>query len=345
MMPPIPLANPMPTVPTDHLAVFRGKRVLITGGLGFIGSNLAHRLLDLEADILILDSLIPEYGGNIFNVSGIEECLRINIADMRDEHGLRHLVKDQDIIFNLAGQVSHTDSMEDPYTDLEINARSQLSLLEACRHENPAVKVIFASTRQIYGRPEYLPVDERHPLQPADVNGINKLAGEWYHMVYHDVYGLRTVSLRLTNTYGPRMRIRDARQTFIGWWFRRLLEGQALSIFGDGLQVRDFNYVDDVVEALLMVAAHDVADGQIYNLGSDEPINLLNLARLMIEIRGEGTFDMVPFPDDRKRIDIGDFYGDYRKIRSKLGWRPVVGLRDGLTRTMDYFRANLERYL
>ncbi|HEY1407678.1 MAG TPA: NAD-dependent epimerase/dehydratase family protein, partial [Promineifilum sp.] len=291
------------------------------------------------------DSLIPEYGGNIFNVSGIEECLRINIADMRDEHGLRHLVKDQDIIFNLAGQVSHTDSMEDPYTDLEINARSQLSLLEACRHENPAVKVIFASTRQIYGRPEYLPVDERHPLQPADVNGINKLAGEWYHMVYHDVYGLRTVSLRLTNTYGPRMRIRDARQTFIGWWFRRLLEGQALSIFGDGLQVRDFNYVDDVVEALLMVAAHDVADGQIYNLGSDEPINLLNLARLMIEIRGEGTFDMVPFPDDRKRIDIGDFYGDYRKIRSKLGWRPVVGLRDGLTRTMDYFRANLERYL
>ena len=345
MMPPIPLANPMPTVPTDHLAVFRGKRVLITGGLGFIGSNLAHRLVDLEADILILDSLIPEYGGNVFNVSGIEECLRINIADMRDEHGLRHLVKDQDIIFNLAGQVSHTDSMEDPYTDLEINARSQLSLLEACRHENPAVKVIFASTRQIYGRPEYLPVDERHPLQPADVNGINKLAGEWYHMVYHDVYGLRTVSLRLTNTYGPRMRIRDARQTFIGWWFRRLLEGQALSIFGDGLQVRDFNYVDDVVEALLMVAAHDVADGQIYNLGSDEPINLLNLARLMIEIRGEGTFDMVPFPDDRKRIDIGDFYGDYRKIRSKLGWRPVVGLRDGLTRTMDYFRANLERYL
>ena len=333
MMPPIPLANPMPTVPTDHLTVFRGKRVLITGGLGFIGSNLAHRLVDLEADILILDSLIPEYGGNIFNVSGIEECLRINIADMRDEHGLRHLVKDQDIIFNLAGQVSHTDSMEDPYTDLEINARSQLSLLEACRHENPAVKVIFASTRQIYGRPEYLPVDERHPLQPADVNGINKLAGEWYHMVYHDVYGLRTVSLRLTNTYGPRMRIRDARQTFIGWWFRRLLEGQALSIFGDGLQVRDFNYVDDVVEALLMVAAHDVADGQIYNLGSDEPINLLNLARLMIEIRGEGTYDMVPFPDDRKRIDIGDFYGDYRKIRSKLGWRPVVGLRDGANTT------------
>ena len=295
--------------------------------------------------MLILDSLIPEYGGNFYNVHGIEDRLRINIADMRDEHGLRYLVQGQDLIFNLAGQVSHTDSMADPYTDLEINARSQLSLLEACRHGNPTAKIIFASTRQIYGRPAYLPVDERHPLQPTDVNGINKLAGEWYHIVYHNVYGLRTVSLRLTNTFGPRMRIRDARQTFIGWWIRQLLEGQTLNIFGDGLQVRDFNYVDDVIEAMLMVAAHDVADGQIYNLGGDEPINLINLARLMIEVNGGGDFVLKPFPDDRKRIDIGDFYGDYRKIRSKLGWRPMVGLRDGLTRTMDYFRANLEHYL
>ncbi len=319
----------MPTVPTEHNATFRGKHVLITGGLGFIGSNLAHRLVALGAEVLILDSLIPEYGGNVFNIHGLEDRLRVNIADMRDEHGLRYLVQGQDVIFNLAGQVSHTDSMIDPYTDLEINARSQLSLLEACRHGNPAAKVVFASTRQIYGRPEYLPVDERHPLQPADVNGINKLAGEWYHIVYHQVYGLRTVSLRLTNTYGPRMRIRDARQTFIGWWFRQLLEGQTLSIFGDGLQVRDFNYIDDVIEALLMVAFHEAADGQIYNLGSDDPINLLNLARLMIEVNGGGQFDLRPFPDERKRIDIGDYYGDYRRIRSKLGWRPLVGLRDG----------------
>jgi UDP-glucose 4-epimerase len=334
----------MPTVPTEHNATFRDKHVLITGGLGFIGSNLAHRLVALGAEVLILDSLIPEYGGNVFNIHGLEDRLRVNIADMRDEHGLRYLVQGQDVIFNLAGQVSHTDSMTDPYTDLEINARSQLSLLEACRHGNPAAKIVFASTRQIYGRPEYLPVDERHPLQPADVNGINKLAGEWYHIVYHQVYGMRTVSLRLTNTYGPRMRIRDARQTFIGWWFRQLLEGQTLSIFGDGLQVRDFNYIDDVVEALLMVACHEAADGQIYNLGSDDPINLLNLARLMIEVNDGGQFELRPFPDERKRIDIGDFYGDYRRIRSKLGWRPLVGLRDGLTRTMDYFRTNLEHY-
>lgn len=335
----------MPTVPTDHNAFFHDKRVLITGGLGFIGSNVAHRLIDLGAEVLIVDSLIPEYGGNLFNVRSIEDRLRINIADVRDEHGLRYLVQEQDIIFNLAGQVSHTDSMTDPYTDLEINARSQLSLLEACRHGNPAAKVVYASTRQIYGRPEYLPVDERHPLQPADVNGINKLAGEWYHIVYNNVYGLRTVSLRLTNTYGPRMRIRDARQTFIGWWFRQLLEGQTLNIFGDGLQIRDFNYIDDVVEAMLMVAVSDAADGQIYNLGGDDPINLLNLARLMIEVNGGGDYQLRRFPDDRKRIDIGDFYGDYRKIRSKLGWRPVVGLRDGLTRTIDYFRANLEHYV
>lgn len=335
----------MPTVPTDHITFFAGKRVLITGGLGFIGANMAHRLVDLGAEVLILDSLIPEYGGNLFNIHGLEDRLRVNIADMRDEHGLRYLVQEQDVIFNLAGQVSHTDSMADPYTDLEINARSQLSLLEACRHGNPAAKIVYAGTRQIYGRPEYLPVDERHPLRPADVNGINKLAGEWYHMVYHQVYGLRTVSLRLTNTYGPRMRIRDARQTFIGWWFRQLLEGQTLQIYGDGLQVRDFNYITDAIEVLLMVAAHDAADGQIYNLGSDDPINLLNLARLLIEVNGGGAFELIPFPDDRKRIDIGDYYGDYRKIRSKLGWRPVVGLREGMTRTLDYFREHLKHYV
>jgi UDP-glucose 4-epimerase len=335
----------MPSVPTDHHAFFAGKNILITGGLGFIGSNLAHRLVELGSDILIVDSLIPEYGGNMANIAGIEDQVRVNIADIRDEHGLRHLVQGQDIIFNLAGQVSHTDSMVDPYTDLEINARSQLSLLEACRHGNPNVAVIFASTRQIYGRPEYLPVDERHPLQPTDVNGINKMAGEWYHLVYHQVYGLRAASLRLTNTYGPRMRIKDARQTFVGWWIRRLLEDRTLRIFGDGLQVRDFTYVDDAVEALLLVGAHEAAVGQIYNLGGDEPINLLNLARLMIELNGHGAYELEPFPDDRRRIDIGDFYGDYRKIRSKLGWRPVVGLRDGLTRTLDYFRDHLDAYV
>lgn len=334
----------MPTL-TPPLEQFAGKQVLITGGLGFIGSNLAHRLVDLGAQVLLLDSLIPEYGGNLFNVAAIRDRVQVNIADMRDEHGLRYLVQGQDYIFNLAGQVSHTDSMHDPYTDLEINARSQLSLLEACRHGNPDVAVIFASTRQFYGRAQYLPVDERHPIQPVDVNGINKLAGEWYHIVYHNAYGLKTVALRLTNTYGPRMRIKDARQTFVGWWLRLLVEGKPLTIYGDGMQVRDFNYVDDAVDALLLAALSEAANGQIYNLGSDDPINLLNLARLMIELCGEGGYELLPFPEERKRIDIGDFYGDYRKIRSKLGWRPKVSLRDGLAKTIAYYQEHLPHYL
>ncbi len=335
----------MPTVPTDYRDYFPRRRVLITGGLGFIGSNLSHKLVELGAEVLLVDSLIPTYGGNLFNVVDIQDQVRINIADMRDEHGLRYLVQEQEVIFNLAGQVSHTDSMADPYTDLEINARSQLSLLETCRHHNPQAKLIFASTRQIYGRPTYLPVDERHPLQPTDVNGINKLAGEWYHIVYHQVYGLKTVSLRLTNTYGPRMRIKDARQTFIGWWLRQIIEGQTLQIYGDGLQVRDFNYVDDVVEAMLIAAATDAANGQIYNLGGDEPINLLNLARLLVEINGRGDYELIPFPPDRQRIDIGDYYGDYRKIRSKLGWRPQTGLRMGFRQTLEYYLEHFEHYL
>jgi UDP-glucose 4-epimerase len=188
-------------------------------------------------------------------------------------------------------------------------------------------------------------VDERHPLQPSDINGINKLAGEWYHIVYNNVYNLRTAVLRLTNTYGPRMRVKDARQTFLGWWFHQLVAGQKLQIYGDGMQIRDLNFVDDVVEAMLLLAQNEAANGQIFNLGGDDPINLLNLAKLMIEIYGAGSYEIVPFPEERKRIDIGDFYGDYRKIRSKLDWRPRVNLREGLANTLAYYQKHLEHYL
>jgi UDP-glucose 4-epimerase len=335
----------MPPTPPSVKNYFRGKRVLITGGVGFIGSNLAAQLVAFGADVLLVDSLIPKYGGNLYNIAPIREQVRLNIADMRDEHGLRFLVQDQDVIFNLAGQVSHTDSMTDPYADLEINARSQLSLLEACRHNNPDAAIVFASTRQIYGRPQSLPVDETHPLQPVDVNGINKTAGEMYHIVYHNVYGLKTVSLRLTNTYGPRMRVKDARQTFLGWWLRQMVEGRPLQIFGDGRQIRDFNYVDDVGTALLLAACHDKADGQIYNLGAPQPINLIDLAELMIDIYGRGSYEIIPFPPDRKRIDIGDYHGDYGKIRRELGWEPHISLRDGLSRTLAYYDENLAHYV
>jgi len=325
-------------------AAFEGARILITGGLGFIGSNLAHRLVEYGAHVTLVDSLIPAYGGNLRNVHDIAERVRINIADVRDEYSMNYLVQEQDYLFNLAGQTSHIDSMTDPYTDLEINCRAQLSILEACRKHNPGVKVVYASTRQIYGKPDYLPVDERHILHPTDVNGINKMAGEWYHIVYNNVYGIHACALRLTNTYGPRMRVKDARQTFLGIWIKRVLDGEAFQVFGDGLQIRDFTYVDDCVEALLLAATTEGARGQIFNLGSEETINLRSLAALLVEVHGSGSYACVPFPPDRKVIDIGDYYGDYRLIRGRLGWYPRIGLREGLRRTLDFYQANREYY-
>jgi UDP-glucose 4-epimerase len=328
----------------DLHEAFRGRSVLITGGLGFIGSTLARELVAAGADVLLIDSLVPEYGGNLHNVAGIEDRVRVNISDVRDEHSMRHLVRGIDVIFNLAGQTSHLDSMADPYTDLEINCRSQLSILETCRHHNPAAKVVFASTRQIYGRPRYLPVDERHPIVPVDVNGINKAAGEWYHLLYGDVYGIPVAVLRLTNTYGPRMRVRDARQTFLGHWLRQLVTGEELVIYGDGEQRRDFNYVDDAVRALLLTGARDEANGRVYNLGAAPPVSLRALAELLVDVHGAGSFRLVPFPDDRRAIDIGDYYADFGAIESELGWRPAVSLEDGLRRTLDFYREHLPAY-
>lgn len=324
--------------------VFHGKRVLITGGLGFIGSNLARRLVEFGADVTLVDSLIPEYGGNLFNIAGIENRVQINVSDVRDAHSMKYLVQGQDYLFNLAGQTSHMDSMQDPYTDLEINCRAQLSILEACRQYNPGIKIVFASTRQIYGKPDYLPVDEKHLLRPTDVNGINKMAGEWYHILYNNVYGIRAAALRLTNTYGPRMRVKDARQTFLGIWIKLLIEGKPFEVWG-GEQLRDFTYVDDAVAALLLAATKEEANGRVYNLGGCEVINLLELANLLVKVNGSGEFQVRPFPDDRKRIDIGDYYADYSRIRSELGWAPQVNLEEGLTRSLDYYRCHLVKYL
>ena len=323
---------------------FRGKKILITGGLGFIGSNLARRLVDLGARVTLVDSLIPEYGGNLFNIAGLEDHVQVNISDVRDQHSMRYLVQGQDYLFNLAGQTSHMDSMEDPGTDLEINCRAQLSILEACRRYNPRIKVVFASTRQIYGKPDYLPVDEKHLLRPVDVNGINKMAGEWYHILYNNVYELRACALRLTNTIGPRMRIKDARQTFLGVWVRLLLEGKTFEVWG-GEQLRDFTYVDDVVDAFLLAAASKEANGEVFNLGCERVISLKDLADLLVEVNGGGRYEIRSFPPDRKRIDIGDYYADYSRIRSVLEWEPKVSLREGLARTVAFFRDNLAHYL
>ncbi|MDI6742543.1 MAG: NAD-dependent epimerase/dehydratase family protein, partial [Smithella sp.] len=328
----------------EMTSFFHGKKVLITGGAGFIGSNLARKLLQLESDITLVDSFIPEYGGNHYNLEGIADQIRLNISDVRDEHSMRYLVQGHDYLFNLAGQTSHMDSMQNPFTDLEINCRSQLSILEACRQYNPAIKVIFASTRQIYGKPEYLPVDEKHLLRPTDVNGINKMAGEWYHILYNNVYNIHGCALRLTNTYGPRMRIKDARQTFLGIWIRLLLEGNPFEVWG-GSQLRDFTFVDDCVDALLLVASSDTANGRIYNLGGPPVVSLKDLAEMLVEVAGEGSYTIHEFPPERKKIDIGDYYSDSSLIRQQLGWQQRIDLREGLKRTIDFYRCNLNKYL
>lgn len=323
---------------------FRGKRCLITGGLGFIGSNLAFRLVELGAEVVIVDSLVPEYGGNLANVQGLAEQVRINIADVRDQHSLQYLVQGQDYLFNLAGQVSHIDSMENPFNDLDINCRAQLSILEACRHNNPAIKIVFASTRQIYGRPDYVPVDEQHLLHPTDVNGINKMAGEWYHILYNNVYGIRACALRMTNTYGPRMLVRHARQTALGWFVRQALDNEVISIYGDGEQQRDYTYVDDAVEAFLLAAINPAADGQVFNLGGPEPISHLQLISTLTDVAGTGSYRLVPFPPEKARIDIGSVYSDYRRIQAVLGWQPTTSLRQGLEHTVNFYREFRESY-
>jgi UDP-glucose 4-epimerase len=328
---------------TPDQEVFRGRKVLVTGGLGFIGSNLAARLVELGADVLLVDSLIPEYGGNLFNIADIEKKVKINISDVRDEYSMRYLVQGQDYLFNLAGQTSHMDSMEDPYVDLEINAKAQLFILESCRKYNPGIKIIFASTRQIYGKPDYLPIDESHPLRPVDVNGINKMAGEFFHILYNNIHGIRACALRLTNTYGPRMRVKDARQTFLGIWMKLLIESKPFEVW-EGNQLRDFTYVDDAVHALLMAAGSDKVNGQIFNLGGDCVISLKDLADLLIELNGKGKYTVQFFPSERRRIDIGDYYADFNRIRSVLGWSPTVALREGLAKTLEFYRKHLEHY-
>jgi len=329
---------------TSYATEFNRKKVLITGRLGFIGSNLARSLIALGSQVTLIDSMLPEGGGNRFNISGIEDQLSVHIADLQDAEPLCSLIKGQDYLFNLAGQTSHLGSLNNSLADLEANAVNQLKILHLCQKENPAIKIVFSSTRQVYGRPRYIPVDEAHPLAPVDYNGVSKLAGEQYHSVFSQVYGLRSTCLRMTNVYGPRMRVKDARQSFIGWWFRNAVEGAVIPVFSDGKQIRDFNHVEDIVDALLLCAANPVADGETYNLGGDEPVALQDLARMMVNYSGYGSWQSVPFPPERKKIDIGDYHGDYRKIADHLGWRPRITLSEGIIETLNFYRLHQGEY-
>jgi UDP-glucose 4-epimerase len=321
------------------------KKILITGGLGFIGSNLARRLVEYGNSITVVDSLIPEYGGNLRNIHDIQDKIKVNLSDVRNVPAINNLIKGHDYLFNLAGQTSHLDSMHDPITDLDINAKAQLSILEACRKYNPHIRIVFASTRQIYGRPKYLPVDEKHPHHPVDVNGINKIAGEQYHVLYQKVYGISSSVLRLTNSYGPRMRIKDARQTFLGIWIRNLLEGKPIQVFGDGKQRRDYNYVEDVLDALLIAATEENAIGKVYNLGAPAPLSLEDTAKIMCQEIEGSDYQMIPFPKDKKAIDVGDFICDYSAFRDKFGWEPKVSFEEGIQRSFKYFKDEIEHYI
>ncbi|MBF0611318.1 MAG: NAD-dependent epimerase/dehydratase family protein [Magnetococcales bacterium] len=324
--------------------IFTNKSVLITGGIGFIGSSLARRLVGMGAMVTVLDSMVPEYGGNKFNLVGMEQFLRINISDMRDPYSISFLVDGQDYLFNLAGQTSHMESMSDPLTDLHINVTSQVSLLEACRRLNSNIRIVFLSTRQIYGLSRYLPVDELHPEDPVDVNGINKLASEKYHILYSKMYNMQCSILRLTNTYGPRMRIKDARQMFLGYWLRQLLEDKPFQVWG-GEQYRDFTFVEDVVDAILLCASATSANGCVFNLGGPEVMTLKELADQLIAVNRGGFYNIVSFPENRKKIDIGDFYCNFNKIRNTLGWHPQTTILEGLERTLEYYRENMRYYI
>jgi nucleoside-diphosphate-sugar epimerase len=331
----------------DHLArhrqAFAGKNVLVTGGLGFIGSNLAIALVELGAEVTVLDSVVPEHGANFANLNGVRDRLTINISDMREPHALDILVRERDHVFHLAGQVSHGDSMREPKVDLGVNCVSTMNLVEACRHHNPQAKLLFTSTRQVYGRAKSLPVRESDPTVPVDVNGINKLAAEYYHLLYDQVYGVPSVVLRLTNTYGPRQQIKNDRQGFIGIMIRQALRGQKLKVFGSGEQVRDFNHVDDVVDALLLAAATDACRGRVFNLGARRYHSLLEFVALLGKVC-DIEYERVPFPADKRLIDIGDFYGDYSLFRDATGWEPRIDLPDGLASTVAWYRAHKDDY-
>lgn len=322
---------------------FTDKNVLITGGLGFIGSTLAIKLAEADANITIVDSLIPDYGGNLFNIDPIKDKININVSDVRDQNSMDYLIQDQDYLFNLAGTLSHIDSMKDPFTDLEINCVSQLRILESCRKNNPDIKIVFAGTRGQYGKCSYNPVDEKHPLIPIDVNGINNIAGEQYHILYNKVYGIKACSLRLTNTYGPRHQMKHHRQGVLNWFIRQVIDNTTIKIYGSGSQIRDTSYVDDVVDAFLLAMMHKETPGEVYNIGG-EAFSLIDFVEKLIEINGNGNYELIEYPDESKAIEIGDYIADYSKFSALTGWKPKTNLEEGLKKTLAYYKQHKSMY-
>jgi len=323
---------------------YRGKKVLVTGGLGFIGSSVALRLVELGASVTIVDNLDATSGANYFNIEPARRQFEVIEGDTTDLALMKRMVRGCSHIFNLAGHVSHLESMEDPFGDLRMNALGPLTVLEACKHVNRDVRVVYAGTRQSYGKPDIVPVVENLLLKPVDVNGVNKMAGEWFHMVFHTAYGIPTTSLRLVNTFGPRQLVKHARQGFIGWFIRQAIDGEQIQVYGDGQQFRGLNYIDDVVEALLIAGTSDTVVGDYFNLGGMQPVTLEVLVQTLLKVAGSGSYKVVPFPDDRKRIDIGSAFSSFMKFNFATGWKPNTPLEEGLARTVDYYRRYKTHY-
>ncbi len=327
------------------LSAFSGARCVVTGGLGFIGSNLARALAEAGAVVVVVDALVPQHGGDHRNLQGCGAPVDVVLADIGDAQAVAPVVARAEYVFNVAGQVSHLASMEDPVRDLDLNARSNLAFLETMRKVNPDAVIVHTSTRQVYGRPRYLPVDEEHPTTPVDVNGISKLAAEQAHLIYARTHGLRACALRLTNVYGPRQRLRGDDSGFLPSFVRRALLDEPITLYGDGLQFRDCLHVDDVVVAITAAALCTHATGEVFNLGHPEYPSLREVAGIIIDAAGSGSLVTVDWPPERKRIDIGSYRGDASKAKQFLDWVPVVNLAEGMVDTLSYYRRHLSWYL
>lgn len=322
----------------------KGAHALITGGMGFVGSNLALALVDLGAQVTIVDAMIPGYGGNQFNIEPIHDQVRVNYCDIRDTNVINYLVRDQDFVFHLAGQMDHVLSLTDPFPDIDINIKGTAVVMEACKRHNPNARVIFTGTRGEYGPAVHLPVSESAPTYPKGIHEISRLAAEKIVQVYNDVHGIRSVMLRLTNIYGPRAQMLHSRYGVVNWFVRLAIDGATIKVFGDGLIKRDFLYVDDCVQAILMCAASDKAPGQIFNIGVDRPTNFRTLAETLEQVCEGSKWEFAPFSPERAAQEPGDFYSDISKIQAMVGWEPTTSLVDGLTKTVAYYRQYKQHY-
>jgi UDP-glucose 4-epimerase len=326
------------------MSSFKDKNVLVTGGLGFIGSNLCIELVRMGAQVTIVDNMLPRQGGNLFNIRDIEDRVKVNVSDVRNELSMSHLVKDADYVFHLAGQVNHVDSMRNPLLDLDINCRGTMVLLEALRLRNRDAKVIFAGTRGEYGSSVKLPVDEDHPTNPKGIYAVTNLTAEKMVLVYDDVYGIKGACLRITNTFGPRHQMVHDEYGVFNWFIRKALEDAEIPVFGDGRILRDFLYVDDLVECLIMTALEEKAYGQVFNVGTGVPVSFIELAHTIVDVVGSGSLRFTEFTRERKEVEPGDYYADITKLKNTVGWSPKIPLEEGIRRTAEYYRKFRKEY-